>query len=581
MDGQCFTTSAVGPTSWEVCLFGTATASRSSDLDTALLDWEGMEELTSGTLRFKWSSGPDCELMVEFRCDGEDAIVVSDPSEGFEFIGPQCGRIHGWIYSPQACRLEPGDDGVATNPVGYTDLFWTIGQFLDHDLDLTPESQLAEDKQPGFTDTRADEEFPIFVPEGDFYFSAAEELEFKRSVQVPDDGNPVKFINKHSAYIDLGQVYGQDFARANALRTHTDGLLKLHGAGFLPKNKLTGPDALGAKLNNAPDSDDKFFVAGDIRANEQITLLSMHTLWAREHNLVATELKPLFPDFGDKQLFETARAIVISCWQSIVYTEYLPLLTGSAVLPGDYRYDEEIDPGVTAFFSTVAYRYGHSMVPSQLWRVPAGGSHVLVPLREAFFNPDLLEIHDVEPFVRGAALHECRNIDDKANDEIRNFLFTEDTDSPHMDLISLNIQRARDMGLPTYNDAREAYDLERYTEWSQINDNPFVWRPIARVYRGEINDCDAFVCGLAEKKINDLQLGELFFTAMVDQFERCRDGDRFFYTGLDWDAEVLQKYPRLKDILEDKVKLHDIIVRNSRITMQELGMPGRSSVMST
>eukprot|EP00803_Ostreobium_quekettii_P010647 evm.model.scf_78.16 EVM.evm.TU.scf_78.16 scf_78:102-4819(-) len=413
MDGQCFTTSAVGPTSWEACLFSTATASRSSNLDTAKLEWEALEELSSGTVRFKWSSGSDCELLVEFRCAGEDAMVVSDPSEGFEFIGPQCGRIHGWLYSPQACRFEPGDDGVATNPVGYTDLFWTTGQFLDHDLDLTPESQIAEDKQPGFTDTRAVEEFPIFVPEGDFYFGGTEELEFKRSVQIPDEGNPVKFVNKHSAYIDLGMVYGQDFARANALRTHKDGLLKLHGAGFLPKNKLSGPDALGAKLSNAPDADDRFFVAGDIRANEQVILLSMHTLWAREHNQVATELKAIFPDFGDKQLFETARAIVISCWQSIVYTEYLPLLIGSAAAPGDYKYDEEIDPGVTAFFSTVAYRYGHSMVPSQLWRVPAGGSTVLVPLRDAFFNPELVETYDIGPWLRGAALHECRNIDDK------------------------------------------------------------------------------------------------------------------------------------------------------------------------
>jgi len=192
-----------------------------------------------------------------------------------------------------------------------------------------------------------------------------------------------------------------------------------------------------------------------------------------------------------------------------------------------------------------------------------------------------VEIYDIGPWLRGAALHECRNIDDKANDEIRNFLFMEEKDSPHMDLIALNIQRARDMGLPKYNDAREAYGLERYTDWSQIHDNPFVWRPIAEVYNDEIDDCDAFVCGLAEKKFNGLQLGELFFTAMEDQFVRCRDGDRFFYTAIDWNAEVLEKYPRLQMILDDKVKLHDIIVRNSKVTYEELGIPDtRNSVMA-
>jgi len=150
-----------------------------------------------------------------------------------------------------------------------------------------------------------------------------------------------------------------------------------------------------------------------------------------------------------------------------------------------------------------------------------------------------------------------------------------------MDLVSLNIQRARDMGLPKYNDAREAYGLPRYTEFSQISSDEAIWGPIAEVYEGSIDDVDAFVGGLAEDKYLDSLLGELFFTAIKDQFTRVRDGDRFFYPSIQWGEDILQQYPYLRSVVNDEIKLADIIVRNSEITHNEMHTGGRTTILRT
>ena len=42
-------------------------------------------------------------------------------------------------------------------------------------------------------------------------------------------------------------------------------------------------------------------------------------------------------------------------------------------------------------------------------------------------------------------------------------------DFSRRDLMALNIQRARDHGLPDYNSIREAYGLSRVDSWEDIN----------------------------------------------------------------------------------------------------------------
>ena len=58
----------------------------------------------------------------------------------------------------------------------------------------------------------------------------------------------------------------------------------------------------------------------------------MHTLWVREHNRIATNLKLLRPYADDETLYQEARKIVIAELQHITYNEWLPALFPSKEL---------------------------------------------------------------------------------------------------------------------------------------------------------------------------------------------------------------------------------------------------------
>ncbi|GJM11022.1 MAG: hypothetical protein DHS20C11_32980 [Lysobacteraceae bacterium] len=404
------------------------------------------------------------------------------------------------------------EDRARPNRQRYTDMLWQWGQFLDHDISITDG---ANPPEPA----------PISVPTGDPSFdpgsSGTAQIDFNRSIYDPDS-TPRQQINEITAWIDGSNVYGSDQARADALRTFVDGQLKTSDGELLPFNDLG--------LANAGGPSPTLFLAGDVRANEQVGLAAMHTLFVREHNRIARLRKIRRAEATDEELYQYARRMVIAQLQVITYRDFVPALLGSDGLPRYRGYDPSVDAGIRNEFSTAAYRLGHTLLSPILLRLDADGNEYAaghLSLADAFFAPSELVDHGIEPLLRGLSSQVCQELDVYVVDEVRDFLFGP-PGAGGFDLASLNIQRGRDHGLARYNDVREAMGFERAATFADISRDRRVRQRLASVYASP-DDVDLWTGGLAEERADGAMLGPLFASIVATQFAALRDGDRFWY----------------------------------------------------
>ncbi|NJL30062.1 MAG: peroxidase, partial [Thermoanaerobaculia bacterium] len=403
--------------------------------------------------------------------------------------------------------------GPIPNTVKGSDFIWQWGQFLDHDLDLAPGAS-------------PHEPFDIEVPIGDPFFdpfsTGTEVIPLERSAYNVVAGVRQQ-INALTAYVDASNVYGSDTARALELRT-------LDGTGRL---KTSAGDLLPFNVNgfpNAPSTDPSFFLAGDVRANEQVGLAAMHTLFVREHNFWASSIHFLAPWLSDDEVYENARVIVSAEIQAITYREFLPVVLGKNGLSKYKGYDASVNAGIANVFATASYRFGHSMLSPQLLRLDANNQSIPagpLSLAASFFNPQELVTNGIDPLLRGLSQQKAQNVDSFIVDEVRNFLFGP-PGAGGFDLASLNIQRGREHGLASFNQVRVDYGLPAYTSFAQVNPDPDVQARLAAAY-ATVDDVDPWVGGLSEAQVPGALVGETLRAVLGDQFERLRDGDRFYY----------------------------------------------------
>jgi len=436
------------------------------------------------------------------------------------------------------------------NKIGASDFLWQWGQFVDHDIDLTSGADPVELAS-------------ISIPAGDPHFdplnSGSKVMQFERSVYDPDTGtgadNPRQQLNMITTWIDASNVYGSDETRATALRANDGtGKLKTSAGDLLPFN-LEG-------LPNAGSTEPDLFLAGDVRANEQAALTSLHVLFVREHNRLAENIRARQPELTDEEIYQRARRIVGAQIQAITYNEFLPVLLGQGAIAPYLGYDESVDASICNVFSTALYRFGHSSLSSTLLRVNEFGDVIEyghLPLRDAFFAPKILiDEGGIEPLLRGLSRQVHEDVDVFVVDDVRNMLFGP-PGSGGFDLAALNIQRGRDHGLPGYNEVRVSYGLAPAQSWDDISSNEEIQARLALAY-ATVDEVDAWVGALAEDHMSGM-VGELTFWAMTKQFESLRDGDRFWYQRTLTITE-LQEVTSLASIIRRNTTIGDEIQNN-------------------
>jgi peroxidase len=85
------------------------------------------------------------------------------------------------------------------------------------------------------------------------------------------------------------------------------------------------------------------FITGDVRSNENLGLISLHTVFIRLHNNLALSLSEINPLWDDNIIYHETRRIVIGILQHIVYKQFLPLMIGSIRSNfGIYKYDSSV-----------------------------------------------------------------------------------------------------------------------------------------------------------------------------------------------------------------------------------------------
>ena len=361
-----------------------------------------------------------------------------------------------------------------------TDFIWQWGQFLDHDLVLTPVAVPPET-------------FNIPVPSCDPVFDPActghKNLSFQRSAFVMVD-NVREQLNVTTAFIDGSQVYGPDEARAQELRTHLDGKLNTSG---------DDPPSCPSMLTIFPTSQQRMILPSSSPAMSA-PMNKAGLPPCRRSSCASTIFGPIIftsidPSLDDEGLYLRARAIVGAEIQLITYRDFLPLLLGPNALPPYAGYDETVNPSIDNVFAVAAYRFGHTMVSPQLRRLDANNQSIGdLHLRNAFFKPDTIiggPAFGIDPYLRGLANQRPQEIDPLLVDDLRNL-----RGGGGFYLAALNIQRGRDHGMPPFNRCRQDYGLPALTSFADLTSDQDLQARLASAY-ATVDDVDAwlgFIC---------------------------------------------------------------------------------------
>jgi hypothetical protein len=403
-----------------------------------------------------------------------------------------------------------------------------------------------------------------------------------RNAGSTPDPAATSFINEVTHWWDGSQIYGSDQDTQDRLRSGRFGKMKLSIRGRLPIDWSTRVEDTG------------------FRRNWWVGLTMLHTLFVREHNAICDMLYAANPAWDDNRLFNVARLINAALLAKIHSVEWTP-----AILP-----NKTLETGLNSnWYGLLTYRRPKGKDRKTLAEVnirnPELGGIVGNPinrhdcaygLTEEFV--EVYRLHSLLPetlqlrrrgqdTVNGVPLPETRQhgsirlTSTYAMSDLfysfgnqhpgalvlNNFpRFMQELSvpgNPFLDMGTVDIVRARERGVPRYNEFRRQLGLKEIRSFDDLTDCTHLRKELKSVY-ADVEQLDLLIGTLAEgHRPTGFGFGETVFQIFIVSASRRLQADRFFtdcyneevYTaeGLEWidrtdlKTVLLRHYPELAD----------------------------------
>ncbi|XP_022171594.1 peroxidase-like [Myzus persicae] len=440
--------------------------------------------------------------------------------------------------------------GNSTDPIKSMMMpYWAI--FIGHDLSHTAFSTMGKenkfvncchkDKSIQYTMNKNVRSCkPIPIPYDDKFFKPEPHdcMNYVRSrpaVRSDCTFGPMEQMNQATHFLDASMVYGTTESRTLSLRDMSSGRFIVKEPGMPVTRHLPYEYHDEYAYQNGTGT---CYLAGDIRANSYPPLMALHTLWTLQHNKFVDELRNEKPDWTDEQLFREGRKIVTACIQHITYNEWLPALLGvnyteenGLGLEQRTVYDETADPTVSNSFATAILPFANSMIREEINKDDESNEDFKMLSLKKYYNQPLKMHLEMGYLLTGITRQNTQKVDMFYAETITNYLYSISKNTSFgMDILSLDIQRSRDHGIPSYTQFRKYCGLkgiENVQDLSEIMKEGSA-DILLKQYK-TWNDIDLLVGVLLEKHADDAMVGPTMRCIIKEQFVRTRIADRHFY----------------------------------------------------
>jgi hypothetical protein len=400
-----------------------------------------------------------------------------------------------------------------------------------------------------------------------------------KALMVGPDGAQRLFADAASHWWDASEVYGSDETKSRSLREGAEirlAKIRLHD-GYLPQD-TSGMDVTG------------------FNESWWLGLSGLHTLFAREHNVVCDELHAHYPSWTPERIYQTARLVIAALIAKIHTVEWTPAILATEAIDlglkanwngppskdwitrlGLWLMDTHAGVGIphttpdhngvpyslTEDFVTV-YRL-HPLIPDDYRLLDHTDGHLIRTcgfdaLSGTAADEQLRDLHLENMLYSFGRAHPGAITLHNFPSALRDFV----RDGEHIDLSVVDLVRTRRRGIPRYNDFREGLHKPRVRDFEEISTNPESVARMRELYRS-VDDVDTMVGLFAETPPEGFGFSDTAFRVFILMASRRLQSDRFLTVdfrpeiyspvGMDWVAQnsmtsvILRHCPDLAALL--------------------------------